>query len=240
MTQMVQSRLLQSLYITKPPIRRKKRFVHTTQHYTRCGLWTHVPSWSTGLRVLSDQVVAGSQVCYGSKVIQMRAITRLNSGDLLLCHIFAVWNCPRTARIMWEMLAIVCIKWQLRRRVVVMVIHLFSSQVLWVAFDPVSKPRPTHPLAQLMHAVWIMMACYDPRPRGHFGIAWSVCLSVQWHSCLGYRHTAGCLQLSQRQPPEICGLQTCLIYGSNCHQWGAYHLAGPGGNTLFWTCALQW
>ena len=140
----------------------------------------------------------------------MRAITRLNSGDLLLCHIFAVWNCPRIARIMWEMLVIVCIKWQLRRRVVVMVIHLFSSQVLWVAFDPVSKPRPTHPLAQLMHAVWIMMACYDPRLRGHFGIAWSVCLSVQWHSCLGYRHTAGCLQLSHRQPPEICGLQTRL------------------------------
>ena len=28
-----------------------------------------------------------------------------------------------------------------------------------------------------------------------------------WRSCLGYRH-AGCLQLSHRQPPEMCGLKT--------------------------------
>jgi len=183
MTQMVQSRLLQSLYITKPSIRHKNAsYTLPNTTHTR-GLWTHVPSWSTGLCVLSNQVVAGSQVRYGSKVIQMRAITCLNSGDLLLCHIFAVWNCPRTTWIrMWEMLVIVCIKWQLRRRVVVMVIHLFSSQVLWVAFDPVSKPRPTHPLAQLMHAVWIMMAFYDPRPRGAFWnsvVRLSVCPMAQ-------------------------------------------------------------
>jgi len=35
----------------------------------------------------------------------------------------------------------------------------------------------------------------------------SVCLSVPWRSCLGYGH-AGCLQLSHRRPPEMCGLQT--------------------------------
>ena len=46
-----------------------------------------------------------------------------------------------------------------------------------------------------------------PRPRGHFGIARSVPLSVPWCSCLGYRH-AGCLQLSHRRPPEMCGLRT--------------------------------
>ena len=40
---------------------------------------------------------------------------------------------------------------------------------------------------------------------GHFGIARSVRLSVPWRSCLGYRH-AGCLQLSHRRPPEMCGL----------------------------------
>jgi len=34
-----------------------------------------------------------------------------------------------------------------------------------------------------------------PRPRGDFGIARSVRLSVPWRSCLGYRH-AGCLQFS--------------------------------------------
>ena len=41
----------------------------------------------------------------------------------------------------------------------------------------------------------------------HFGIARSVCLSVPRRSCLGYRH-AGCLQLSHRRPPEMCGLRT--------------------------------
>ena len=35
----------------------------------------------------------------------------------------------------------------------------------------------------------------------------SVRLSVPWRSCLSYRH-AGCLQLSHRRPPEMCGLRT--------------------------------
>ena len=35
----------------------------------------------------------------------------------------------------------------------------------------------------------------------------SVCLSVPWCSYLSYRH-AGCLQLSHRRPPEMCGLRT--------------------------------
>ena len=30
---------------------------------------------------------------------------------------------------------------------------------------------------------------------------------MPWLSCLGYRH-AGCLQLSHRRPPEMCGLRT--------------------------------
>ena len=47
-----------------------------------------------------------------------------------------------------------------------------------------------------------------PPPYGHFGIARSVLrLSVPWRSCLGYRHT-GCLRLSHRRPPEMCGLRT--------------------------------
>jgi len=45
----------------------------------------------------------------------------------------------------------------------------------------------------------------------HFEVARSVPLSVRlsapWRSCLGYRH-AGCLQLSYRQQPEMCGLRT--------------------------------
>ena len=41
----------------------------------------------------------------------------------------------------------------------------------------------------------------------HFGIARSVRLSVPLRSCLGHRH-AGCLQLSHRRPPEMCGLWT--------------------------------
>ena len=52
----------------------------------------------------------------------------------------------------------------------------------------------------------LCMACYASRHR-HFGIARSVCLSVPWRSCLGYRH-AKCLQLSHRRPPEMCGMWT--------------------------------
>ena len=70
----------------------------------------------------------------------------------------------------------------------------------------------------------------------HFEIARSVRLSVPWRSCLGYRH-AGCLQLSHRRPPEMCGLQTRprtdadpsrFVPPSNCHRQGAYRLAAPG------------
>ena len=66
------------------------------------------------------------------------------------------------------------------------------------------------------------------RPKGHFGIARSVRLSVPWRSCLGYRH-AGCLQLSHRRPPEMCGLRTRprtdvdpprFLPPSNCHRRG--------------------
>ena len=49
----------------------------------------------------------------------------------------------------------------------------------------------------LLHALW----------GGHFGIARSVRPSVPRRSCLGCRH-AGCLQLSHRRPPEMCGLRT--------------------------------
>ena len=46
-----------------------------------------------------------------------------------------------------------------------------------------------------------------PPYSGHSGIAQSVRLTVPWRSCLGYTH-AGCLQLSHRRPPEMCGLRT--------------------------------
>ena len=52
---------------------------------------------------------------------------------------------------------------------------------------------------------WTIMSFYAP-PLGDFGITRSVCLSVPWRSCLGYRH-AGCLQLSHRRPSEMCGLR---------------------------------
>ena len=71
----------------------------------------------------------------------------------------------------------------------------------------------------------------------NFGIARSVRLSVPWRSCLGYRH-AGCLQLSHRRPPDMCGLRTRprtdadpprFLPPSNCHRRGdAYRLAAPG------------
>ena len=62
----------------------------------------------------------------------------------------------------------------------------------------------------------------------------SVRLSVPWRSCLGYRH-AGCLQLSYRRLPEMCGLRTRprtdvdpprFLPPSNCRRrGGAYRLA---------------
>jgi len=73
-----------------------------------------------------------------------------------------------------------------------------------------------------------------PRPRGHFGIARSVRLSVPWRICLGYRH-AGCLQLSHRRPPQMCGLRTRPRTDVDPPRFldrtaigGAYRLAAPG------------
>jgi len=75
--------------------------------------------------------------------------------------------------------------------------------------------------------------------EGNFGIVRSVSpsnrvhLSVPWRSCLGYRH-AGCLQLSHCRPPEICdGCRSTAIFGSNCHQRGAYRLAASGAIPCF-------
>ena len=89
------------------------------------------------------------------------------------------------------------------------------------------------------------------RPRGHFGIARSVRLfvrqSVPWRSCLGYRH-AGCLQLSHRRPPEICGLRNrprtdvdpsrfligdeTILHRRTAIGKGAYRLAPPPGGAI--------
>ena len=72
---------------------------------------------------------------------------------------------------------------------------------------------------------------------------WTLWWRVRWLkqcSCLGYRH-AGCLQLSHRRPPEMCGPRTrprtdvdsprFLLQQSNCHRRGTYHLATPGTTT---------
>jgi len=57
--------------------------------------------------------------------------------------------------------------------------------------------------------MFVVRTYYVPSvASGHFGRVRSVCLSVPWRSWLGYRH-AGCLQLSHRRPPEICGQWTC-------------------------------
>ena len=85
------------------------------------------------------------------------------------------------------------------------------------------------------------------RPRGHFGIARSVRLPVPWRSCLCYRH-AGCLQLSHRPPPEMCGLRTRpgtdvdpprFLPPSNCHRRGSYRLTAPGAMSC-WMCYRYW
>jgi len=64
-------------------------------------------------------------------------------------------------------------------------------------------------------SLWLPVYCSNllscPRFRGAFwnsAIRPSICPIVQL-PCLGYRH-AGCLQLSHRQPPEMCGLWTRL------------------------------
>jgi len=61
----------------------------------------------------------------------------------------------------------------------------------------------------------------------------SIRLSAPWRSCLGYRHV-GCLQLSHRRPPEMCGLWTRprtdvdpprFLPASNCYRRG--HIVSP-------------
>jgi len=75
------------------------------------------------------------------------------------------------------------------------------------------KPSPSAPESSTLttrlpsHPHKHCRGYYASRPRGHTGIVRSVRLSVPWRSCLGYRH-AGCLQLSHRRPPEMCGLRT--------------------------------
>ena len=76
---------------------------------------------------------------------------------------------------------------------------------------------------------------------GHFGIARPVRLSVPRRSCLGYRR-AGCLQLSHRRPPEMCGLRTRPRTDVDPSRFfatvelpsaGAYRLAAPGAIPCF-------
>ena len=81
----------------------------------------------------------------------------------------------------------------------------------------------------------------SPTLGGHFGIVWSVRLSVQWQSCLGYR-CAACLQLSHHRPPEMCGLRTHLqtdidpphSLDQTLDRRGAYRLASTGA--IFCLC----
>ena len=48
---------------------------------------------------------------------------------------------------------------------------------------------------------------YAPRPKEAYrNSTIHPSVSVPWCSCLGYRH-AGCLQLSHRRSPEMCGLR---------------------------------
>jgi len=83
--------------------------------------------------------------------------------------------------------------------------------------------------------VAIIVTIPPPYGRGQWAILRSVCQSVPWCSCLGYRH-AGCLQLSHRRPPEMCGLRTRLrtdvdpprcLPPSNCRRRGGGHIIAP-------------
>jgi len=87
-------------------------------------------------------------------------------------------------------------------------------------------------------------------PRGIFwnsSIRPSVCRSVPWRSCLGYRH-AGCLQMIHRRSPEMCGLRTRprtdvdpprLLPPSNCHRQGAYRVDTLYAYVLLWWLASR-
>ena len=92
------------------------------------------------------------------------------------------------------------------------------------------------------YKLWSFYRFYPPA----LGTFWNSAIrpSVPRRSCLGYRH-AGCLQLSHRRPPEICGLRTrprtdvdpprfsdlTAIGGG-----GAYRLAAPGAIPSFLHC----
>ena len=80
----------------------------------------------------------------------------------------------------------------------------------------------------------------------HPSVCLSICLSHGAATCLRYRH-AGCLQLSHRRPPEMCGLRTrrdfwihddliggeTIYQSSNWHRRGGISSCRSGGDTLF-------
>jgi len=65
----------------------------------------------------------------------------------------------------------------------------------------------------------------------------SVHLSVQWHSCLGYRH-AGCQQLSHCRPPDTCATDVNLPRVERPSA-GCISSRHPQGDNLYWS-NWQW
>ena len=61
----------------------------------------------------------------------------------------------------------------------------------------------------------------------------SVHLSVQWHSCLGYRH-AGCQQLSHCRPPDTCATDVNLPRVERPSA-GCISSRHPQGDNLYWS-----
>ena len=61
-----------------------------------------------------------------------------------------------------------------------------------------------------------------------------MCVSQGAAACLGLRH-AGCLQVSHRRPPEMCGLRPRRnnMPPSNCHRRGGISSRRPRGDNLF-------
>ena len=117
----------------------------------------------------------------------------------------------------------------------VLMTSFFSSLHYRLPISRLSSTRRLLTNSALSIAVKIMLLC-PCRTGWHFVTARSVRLSVPLRSCLGYRH-AGFLQLSQRRPPEMCGLRSHprrdaepprFLPLSNCHRQGAYRLAAPG------------
>ena len=120
--------------------------------------------------------------------------------------------------------------------------HTSTWELLrWLALYNISPTRhDTRNYYQSGTAASYLLLCPRPRGGGHSGIARSnirhIRLPVPWRSCLGYRHT-GCLQLSHRWSPEMCGLRTRprmdvdpprFLPPSNCHRRGAYRFAASG------------